>query len=224
MHMPNKIAASAQSDIATVLKSLRTEMNGLSDAEAAVRLKLYGPNEVAREKRTSALMLLVYNVKSPLVILLSALGLISYLTGDMRGTVVIFVMVLLGIVLRFFQELRSDKAAEKLKAMVSTSATVLRGGERKEIPLKELVPGDIVLLSAGDMVPADIRLISAKDLYINQATLTGEPLPAEKSADKVIDPAQNPLEMPTICFLGSNVEVGSAIAVAILTGSSTDFG
>ena len=82
--------------------------------------------------------------------------------------------MLLGVVLRFFQELRSDKAAEKLKAMVSTSTTVLRDGKKKEIPLKELVPGDIVLISAGDMVPADVRLLSAKDLHVNQATLTGE--------------------------------------------------
>ncbi len=136
----------------------------------------------------------------------------------------ISVMVLLGILLRFFQELRSDKAAEKLKAMVSTSATVLRAGEKREIPLKDLVPGDIVLLSAGDMVPADVRLISAKDLHINQSALTGEALPVAKSAERVTTPAQEPLEMPNLCFLGSNVEVGSATAVVVLTGSNTYLG
>ena len=133
-------------------------------------------------------------------------------------------MVLFSVFLRFFQELRSDKAAEKLKAMVSTVADVFRAGEKKEIPLKGLVPGDIILLSAGDMVPADVRLISAKDLHINQAPLTGEALPVEKSAEGLSNPTQDPLEMPNICFLGSNVEVGSATAVVVVTGSSTYLG
>ena len=91
------------------------------------------------------------NVKNPLVILLTVLGIVTYITGDIPGTVVIFIMVLLGIVLRYFQESRADSAAEKLKAMVSTTATVMRDGKRQEIELKNLVPGDIVLLSAGDM-------------------------------------------------------------------------
>ncbi len=133
-------------------------------------------------------------------------------------------MVLLGVVLRFFQELRSDIAAEKLKAMVSTSTTVVRDGKKREISLKELVPGDIVMLSAGDMVPADVRLISAKDLHVNQATLTGESLPVEKSGAQTRDISQNLFEMPSICFLGSNVEIGSATAVVVATGSNTYFG
>ena len=108
------------------------------------------------------------------------LGIVTYITGDVPGTVVIFMMVLLGIVLRYFQESRADSAAEKLKAMVSTTATVMRDGKRQEIELKNLVPGDIVLLSAGDMSPADVRLLSARDLFLNQAALTGESMPVEK--------------------------------------------
>lgn len=219
-----ELLESAQADIAAVLQILRTETNGLTAKEARARLKQYGPNEIAKEKNKSALIRLISNVKNPLLILLLVLGLVSYLTGDIRATIMIFAMVLLGVFLRFFQELRSDKAAEKLKAMVSTVADVFRAGEKKEIPLKGLVPGDIVLLSAGDMVPADVRLISAKDLHINQAPLTGEALPVEKSAEGLTNSTQDPLEMPNICFLGSNVEVGSATAAVVVTGSSTYLG
>ncbi len=223
-NISKSLSESARADAAAVLQTLHTEAKGLNEGEAGNRLKQYGPNEIAKEKRKSVFVLLLLNFKNPLVILLLVLGLISYMTGDLRGTIMISAMVLLGIFLRFFQELRSDKAAEKLKAMVSTSATVLRDGERKEIPLKGLVPGDIVLLSAGDMVPADVRLLSAKDLHINQAALTGEALPVAKSEEQLTNTSQDLLEMPNICFLGSNVEVGSATAVVVLTGSSTYLG
>ncbi len=197
---------------------------GLTDSEAESLLTQIGPNVVVKEKRKSALFRLAANVKNPLVILLTILGLISYFTGDMRATLVIFFMVALGISLRFVQETRSDRAAEKLKAMVRTTATVLRGGIKKEIPIREIVPGDILLLSAGDMVPADVRLISAKDLHINQATLTGEAVPVEKTAGRCRTPCRNLFDLPNICFLGSNVEIGSATAVAVSTGERTYFG
>ena len=164
------------------------------------------------------------NIKNPLVILLLALGVLSFLTGDLRATVVIFVMVVLGVVLRFFQEMRADNAAEKLKAMVSNTATLVRDGKEAEVPLKMLVPGDIIRLAAGDMVPADVRVLSAKDLFLNQAALTGEALPVEKKAAPASADVQNPLDLPNICFLGSNVESGSATAVVIHTGDRTYFG
>ena len=132
-----------------------------------------------RSRRTFWMRLLDM-VKNPLVILLSVLALISLLTGDLRATIVILTMVILGVVLRFFQEMRADTAAQQLKAMVSTTATVLRSGQKKEISLKELTPGDIISLSAGDMVPADARVLVAKDLFINQSALTGESIPVEK--------------------------------------------
>jgi P-type Mg2+ transporter len=138
--------------------------------------------------------------------------------------VVIFVMVVLGVVLRFFQEMRADKAAEKLQAMVSNKATLVRGGKDEEVSLKMLVPGDIIRLAAGDMVPADVRVLSAKDLFLNQVALTGEALPVEKKAAPASAEVQNPLELPNICFLGSNVESGSATAVVIHTGGRTYFG
>lgn len=211
-------------DSETILKELGSQINGLNDAEANSRLKQYGANDIAREKHKSALIRLIANFKNPLVLLLIALGVISFLTGDRRATVVIFVMVILGVVLRFFQELRADKAAEKLKAMVSNTATLIRGGVEKEIPLKLLVPGDIIRLSAGDMVPADVRVLSTKDLFLNQAALTGEAIPIEKKATLASSEIKNPLDLPNICFMGSNVVSGSGIAITIHTGNRTYFG
>jgi P-type Mg2+ transporter len=220
----DQLLQKARSDTETVLSELESRPDGLSQAEADSRLKQYGLNEIAREKRQSALMRLLSNVKNPLVLLLTALGVLSFLTGDLRATAVIFVMVVLGVVLRFFQEMRADNAAEKLKAMVSNTATLVRDGKEAEVPLKMLVPGDIIRLAAGDMVPADVRVLSAKDLFLNQAALTGESLPVERKAGAVSADVQNPLELPNICFLGSNVESGSATAVVVHTGDKTYFG
>ena len=223
-HGSVELLEKARADTDTALKELGSQLTGLSEAEADSRLKQVGTNEIAREKRQSALMRLLGNVKNPLVLLLMALGVLSFLTGDLRATVVIFVMVVLGVVLRFFQELRADNAAEKLKAMVSNTATVVRGGKEEEVSLKMVVPGDVIRLAAGDMVPADVRVLSAKDLFLNQAALTGEALPVEKKAAPASADVQNPLDLPNLCFLGSNVESGSATAVVILTGGRTYFG
>jgi Mg2+-importing ATPase len=214
----------ARADTDAVLKELGSQLSGLSEVEAASRLKQVGTNEIAREKRQSALKRLLSNVRNPLVLLLLALAVLSFLTGDLRATAVILVMVVLGVVLRFVQEMRADNAAEKLQAMVSNTATLVRGGKEEEVSLKMLVPGDIIRLAAGDMVPADVRVLSAKELFLNQAALTGEALPVEKKAAQATVNVQNPLELPNICFLGSNVESGSATAVAIHTGARTYFG
>ena len=219
-----ELLAMAEAEKDVVLKQLKTQLTGLNESEVSARIKQYGLNEIAREKRQSVMMHLLNNLKNPLVILLSVLVVISYLTGDIRATVVISVMVLLGVVLRFFQELRADNAAEKLKAMVSNKATVIRDGEKKEIPLKMLVPGDIISLAAGDMIPADVRMLLAKDLFLNQAALTGEALPVEKNAELAPKDMQNPLELDNLCFLGSNVVSGTAVAVVIHTGPKTYFG
>ena len=223
-HNSVELLEKARADADAVLKELGSQLGGLSEAEADSRLKQVGTNEIAREKRQSALMRLLVNIKNPLVLLLLALGVLSYLTGDLKATVVIFVMVVLSVVLRFFQEMRADNAAEKLQAMVSNTATLVRDGKEEEVSLKMLVPGDIIRLAAGDMVPADVRVLSAKDLFLNQAALTGEALPVEKKAAPASADVQNPLDLPNLCFLGSNVESGSATAVAICTGNRTYFG
>ncbi len=223
-NISNHLLEMARKESDAVLKELESQSSGLSAAEAEARLKRDGLNEIAREKHQSPLMRLVDNVKNPLVILLTGLGILSYLTGDLRATIVIFVMVLLGIVLRFYQEMRADNAAEKLKAMVNTTATVVRDGKDAEVPLKLLVPGDIIRLAAGDMAPADVRVLTAKDLFLNQAALTGESMPVEKKAAPTSGEIRNPLELPNICFLGSNVESGTGTAVVIHTGEKTYFG
>jgi Mg2+-importing ATPase len=221
---PVQLLDMARANYDAILMELDSRLNGLSTLEAESRLKRYGRNEIAREKRQSPLMRLLDNVKNPLVILLSALGVLSYLTGEIRATTVIFVMVVLGIVLRFYQEMRADNAAEKLKAMVNITATVVRDGKDVEVPLKFLVPGDLIRLNAGDMVPADVRVLNAKDLFLNQAALTGESLPVEKKAVPATVDVNNPLELPNICFLGSDVESGIAAAIVLYTGERTYFG
>ena len=223
-HFSEQLLESALKDNDTVLKELESRLSGLSVAEANARVKRYGLNEITREKPQSPLMRLLDNVKNPLVILLTALCVLSYLTGDIRATVVIFVMIVLGVALRFYQEMRADNAAEKLKAMVNTLATVVRDGKEAEVALKLLVPGDIIRLAAGNMVPADVRVLTAKDLFLNQAALTGESLPVEKKANPPSADVQNPLELHDICFLGSDVESGTATAVVIHTGDQTYFG
>jgi Mg2+-importing ATPase len=144
---------------------------------------------------------------------------------DYKTVIVIMVMVTLSTLIRFFQEYRSNVAAEKLKSMVKTTATVLRAEGKKETDIKQLVPGDIILLSAGDMMPADMRIIQSKDLFVSQAMLTGEALPVEKREYSISD-AENKsvLELENICFMGTNVVSGTAMAVVVNTGNHTYFG
>jgi P-type Mg2+ transporter len=223
-HSSVELLEKARVDTDTVLAQLGSQLGGLSRMQARSRLKQFGTNEIAREKRPSALKRLLSNIKNPLVLLLLALGTISFFTGDLRAMAVIFMMVVLGVTLRFFQEMRADDAAAKLQAMVSNTATCVRSDKEREISLKILVPGDIVRLGAGDMVPADVRVLSAKDLFLNQAALTGEAMPLEKKPAPASADVQNPLELPNICFLGSNVVSGSATAAVIHTGNRTYFG
>ncbi len=214
----------ARCDEATVLSRLASRAEGLTEAEAAGRLIEVGPNQIARSKRRSKPLLLYDNVKNPLIILLLVLALISWLTGDIRAAIVVLVMVVLGVVLRFVQEMRADNAAARLQAMVSSTATVVRDGKEREIPLGDLVPGDVIRLGAGDMVPADVRLLTTKDLFLNQSALTGEAMPVEKRAGPAPPQVDSPLELPNVCFLGSNVESGAGTAVVVHTGERTFFG
>jgi Mg2+-importing ATPase len=214
----------ATREISAVLQQLRTSPAGLSEDEAATRLEEYGPNEVGQEKKHEWLHRLWTAVRNPLVILLTVLSILSYATNDVPGGTMMLVMVLLGVTLRFVQETKANNAAAKLKAMIKVTATVIRDGQQKEIPLRQLVPGDVVKLSAGDMIPGDVRLIAAKDLFIIQATLTGESLPVEKSAAP--DPRTNvsSIEHTNLCFLGTSAESGAATAVILATGAHTYFG
>ena len=211
-------------ETAAVLQELGTSVAGLSEAEAALRLEQCGPNEVAVEKKHEWLYRFYIAVRNPLVILLTILAVLSYATGDFRAGTVMMIMVILGVSLRFIQETKADNAAAKLKAMIKVTATVVRDGQPREVPLQQLVPGDVVKLSAGDMIPGDVRLIAAKDLFIIQATLTGESQPVEKTDACDSRANVSSLEHTNICFLGTSVESGSATAVIIATGTQTYFG
>lgn len=197
---------------------------GLSTDEAHYRIDKYGFNEITSEKPLSPWLRLWRNLKNPLVILLGILGVVSMMTGDIRSMILIFIMVILGVVLRYVQEMRADKAADKLKALVSTHATVCRDGQEQEVPMKMLVPGDIIRLGAGDMVPADVRILFAKDLFLNQAVLTGESMPIEKSSGECLVVDANRSDAANICFMGSNVESGTGTAVVVNTGDKTTLG
>lgn len=229
-------------DLETLYTSLNSDKKGLTEEEVESRQEQYGKNEVAHEKSASWYRMLYTNLVNPFVILLVVLGLVSYFTGDIRATIVVGVMVVVSVLMRFIQEFRSSRAAEKLQSMVNNTATVTRQlesiSQKVEIPFKELVPGDIVHLSAGDMVPADVRLLQSKDLFISQSVLTGEALPVEKYAfnNPTVPPpgmANNKvtnhhdtqlLENNNICFMGTNVVSGSGVALVAATGANTYFG
>ena len=207
-----------------VFTRMKSEPEGLSEDEALRRLTETGPNVVAASKHRGWLWRLLTATRNPLVILLVVLATISFATGDARAGSVMSLMVILGVLLRFVQEVRADAAAEKLKAMINVTAAVVRAGKEQEIPLRQLVPGDVVTLSAGDMIPADLRLIAANDLFVSQGTLTGESLPVEKHATRETRTGIPPMEIPNICFLGTSVESGAATAVILATGPQTYFG
>ena len=211
------------------LQRLHSAIDGLAADDVAQRLRATGPNRVAHEERRTILGELVSRSLSPLNLLLLALAAAAYALGDPRAAVVIAVMVVLSVSLGFIQEHRSNRAADALRRMVRTNATVRRKlsgspHEQTDVPIEQLVPGDIVLLSAGDMIPADLRLISSRDLFVNQSTLTGEAMPLEKSAHAEPKAAETPFDLPNICFMGSAVVSGIGCGVVALTGARTAFG
>jgi Mg2+-importing ATPase len=207
-----------------LLLKLQTVSNGLTEAAAEERARTVGPNEVAQEKPQTWPIRLLKIILNPLVILLSTLSAVSFATGDARAGTVMAMMVVLSVGLRFLQEARADAAAAKLRAMIHVTATVVRDGVPKEIPLHDLVPGDIVHLSAGDMIPGDVRLLSSKDLFVSQGSLTGESLPVEKIHDLESRTVVSPTELKNICFMGTSVQSGTATAVVVTTGVQTYFG
>jgi Mg2+-importing ATPase len=227
---PSSVVASsglldaATADSSHVVQQLETSDAGLSEEEAANRLETIGPNVVTEEARHTRIRILGLACLNPLVILLTVLATISFATGEIRAGIVMLLMVVLGVVLRFLQEAKADDAAAKLKAMITVTATVIRQGQPREVPLADLVPGDLVRLSAGDMIPADVRLVACKDLFVIQSSLTGESLPVEKFDSREETAPKAILELKNICFLGTSVESGSATAVVIETGFKTYLG
>ena len=228
IQVSSKLVRCAALPMEEVLAELDTAAEGLREEVAQERLEEYGPNVVARDERFTRLRLFIRSCLNPLVILLAVLATISFATAqdtsDYVGGGLMVVMIILGVSLRFIQESRADTAAAKLKAMIRVTATVVRGGSTREIPLAELVPGDIVNLAAGDMIPGDVRLLTCKDLFLTQASLTGESFPVEKFDAPELVGNKMPLELACVCFLGTSVESGSATAVVVETGLNTYLG
>lgn len=218
----------AKMPLSEVFQAMNTNDQGLLEAEE--RLKKFGFNEIAHERAPTWYMLLLRNFANPFAVLLIFLAIVSFFIGEKDAVYIISTMVFLSVIMRFMQEYRSNQAAEKLKALVSTKATVLRRDTeaskptKREIEIKYLVPGDVIYLSAGDMLPADVRLVSAKDVYVSQASLTGESLPVEKDESFKPGSSNNPLEMPNMCYMGTNVLNGTTLAVIVLAGNRTYFG
>jgi Mg2+-importing ATPase len=218
------LLSAAREEPRDVMAALETAPEGLRADEVERRIELFGPNEVGQESKHGWTERLLSAVRNPLVILLTALGAVSFATGDPRAGTVMMLMVFIAVCLRFVQETRADNAAAKLRAMIRVTATVIRGGKPIELPLHELVPGDVINLSAGDMIPADVRLVSAKDLFVTQASLTGESLPVEKTDAPDRRENISPLELSNVGFLGTSVESGTATAVIAATGPRSYLG
>jgi Mg2+-importing ATPase len=247
---PDAVARLATEPLNDVLHTLGTDVSGLTLADVGQRQTRYGPNEIAHDKPPHWTLQLFSAFKNPFVMVLLALAVVSFFTDvyfadpddrEYTGIIILLTMVTISGLLRFFSEFRSLRAAEKLKAMVRTTATVRRRvsasgkSERHEVAMRELVVGDIVTLQAGDMIPADLRLIESRDLFISQAVLTGEALPVEKYdtlgavAQKSAETADgrdnaNLLELSNVCFMGTNVVSGTATGVVVATAADTYFG
>jgi Mg2+-importing ATPase len=210
-----------------IIQELNSNIQGLTEEEASTRLGTYGQNVVVHDKPKPWYLQLLSAFNNPFNYVLFVLALVSMLTGDYTGMTIIVIMVLLSVVIKFTQEYKSGKSAEALKAMVHTNCTVTRiseagKSENKEIHIEELVPGDIIQLAAGDIIPADVRLIHSKNLYISQSALTGESLPVEKN--DIATDTDNVLDIKNLCFMGTNVDIGTATAIVISTGANTYFG
>ncbi|MCT3725986.1 magnesium-translocating P-type ATPase [Elizabethkingia anophelis] len=218
-----------------VYAMLETSEEGLSDNTVKDRVKIYGKNEIATQKAPSWLKQFAHSFFNPFNYILACIAIISLFIDailvpseekDFSTCIIIAIMLLFSTILRFIQEFRSNKAAEALKKMVKTSCLTKRKfKDSEEIEIADIVPGDIILLSAGDMVPADCRILKSKDLFISESILTGEALPVEKNAFAIKNAKeQNPLTLQNICFMGTNVVSGSATVVVANTGIFTYFG
>lgn len=211
----------------------QTTQKGLSSEQVENLRETYGNNSISYGKKTPFIVEVIKAFITPFTLVLIALGIISFITEyllaapadkDLFGVIIIFAMVLVSGTMTLIQSVRSSQAAEKLKSLVKVTAAVKRDGEYKEIPMEEIVCGDQVRLSAGDMIPADMRLLSAKDLFISQAALTGESYPVEKHATVCSGRTQSETSYENIAFMGSNVISGSAEGIIISVGNDTMFG
>jgi P-type Ca2+ transporter type 2C len=210
--------------IRDVLKHLSTQQDGLSSEEASRRLTQYGPNELQATHRISPWEILLEQFKNVLIIILIIATIISAFLGEGVDAIVIAVIVLFAVGLGFIQEYRAERAIEALRQMAAPTASVMRDGEEIEIPAREVVPGDIVLLRAGDKIPADARLVEAINLQIEEAALTGESVPVEKHANPIPNGSLAIADRKNLTYAGTAATYGRGRAVIVATGMNTEFG
>jgi len=203
---------------------LGSSPGGHGTDSAAEALRQAGPNTVTAGGRHSFVRDLLERCRNPLVIQLLVIATVCYLTGDIPSTIIVGGMVFLSVVLSYIQEARSTRAVEKLQKLVKTTVNVLRDGKETDLPLEQVVPGDVVVLAAGSLIPADLRIIASKDFFVTQSALTGESMPVEKNTDANQPAGRAPFDFTNACFMGSNVLSGSARGVVMVTGSRTYFG
>ena len=231
-NIDNRFSEYAHKNISDIYIEFGSSTYGMPDWQVEKNREKYGVNRVFSKENMKWYAFMSDAVKNPFNFILFVLAAVSIVTKDVTGAVIIVIMVLLSISIKFWQELKSARTEESLKKMVNTKALVLRTDpdnhknfKLREVPLEDIVPGDIVHLSAGDMIPADVRLISSKTLFVNESMLTGESLPIEKK-EILTQTAENETEiqLDNICFLGSNVVTGSAEAIVIAIGKQTYLG
>ena len=213
-----------QISLQQLFEQLHTSEKGLTSEEARRKLSEVGPNELITVQRIAGVKQLLLLFTNPLVIILLAASIISGFFGEVISASIIIVIVLLSITLNFLQTNRSQRAVEGLRKQVALTATALRDGNWIEIPRSELVPGDVIRLTAGDLVPADARLLQSVYLHVQQAALTGESLPVEKDASDSTSTPGNLADVRSTVFLGTSVVSGTATAVVTATGRNTAFG
>ena len=225
-----RLLNAAQKNPDTLLIQYDNASNGYNDDKIEEMRDQYGVNLITRREKASLLKRLWDAFINPFTVVLFALTLIALLSGDIPAVVIVLTMVVISGLLRFVQERRSGSAAERLGEMVETTAAVMRRdedaefSEKREIPLDEIVVGDIVHLAAGDIIPADVRFLRVKDLFVSQASLTGESEPVEKFSGEIHGKLANPLELNNLAYMGSTVVSGSATAIVLAVGDSTELG
>jgi P-type Mg2+ transporter len=223
MNKPKAITPYWNLKIPDLLNEVHSTTDGLSSAEARKRLQQVGPNVLKPHRHYTVFQSLVSQFTSPLVLILIFAAVVSVIAGELTDALIVIIIVIASALLSFVQEYRASQAVEKLRAQVTTKASVLRDGKPQIIPVEEIVPGDIVLLSAGSLIPADGIVIEAKDFFVNQAVLTGETFPVEKKAGPVEAVTELPQRINMV-FMGTNVRSGTARVLIVQTGTGTEFG
>ena len=207
-----------------VFEAAGSRPTGLSPKTHAARLLQYGPNTLEKFQSKNALLEFLNNFTNPLVILLMVVSSVSFVMGETVNGIIIAAMVVMSAVMNFFQEHQAGIAAENLLEQVALTTAVIRDGQTHQIPAAQLVPGDVIILRAGNLVPADCRLVETTNLFVNQSALTGESFPVPKTAEPIKDPVENPADSPNLVLMGTSATTGSGTAVISATGEETEFG